>query len=496
MNPESANAEAGPSTTRLSTPSASFSSQQLFLPPPGLLSPVHIRSLETDRSILLHPTSNNTARPEAHPTYLSSTQDLLARFNLLPSYDKYVRPFAAPAETGLDQVGPTPATPGANGVVDKGKGKEVEVVPVTPGGADGGDGDDDEGGKRKRNNYKHLIKGIPGAFLVGSLATGGRYIYAGKHSTKKDDYLMNMMQVPPKQRIHITPFDLKTQREAFTVSLEGLKGWNPGALVLESAQAREDRKKRKEAKRLQKLQAQAQTQAAIAPPQPIQAPRPTSASTASFNRPPQPSVSNGTPRPSSAASSRPTPPLTAATAVQRPGSTVPRPGSAAPKLAVARPGSTVSRPGSTVPRPGSTKPVLPPVQLAVGRIATPLRSGAGGPGTPLRSATTATPTSANPYTQLPSGGQKREREDSVTGTNGIGATNVDRSNIPPALANNVPKAVMNAKAGTAGIRPRPVKKQRMVSTLACYVSFTLFVPCSVWSALPPGMFTVAHPSLL
>lgn len=32
------------------------------------------------------------------------------------------------------------------------------------------------------------------------------------------------MQVPPKQRIQITPFDLKTQREAFTVSLEGLKG--------------------------------------------------------------------------------------------------------------------------------------------------------------------------------------------------------------------------------------------------------------------------------
>lgn len=48
--------------------------------------------------------------------------------------------------------------------------------------------------------------------------------YQGKHSTKKDDYLMTTMQVAPKQRIHITPFDLRTQRDAFSVSLDGLKG--------------------------------------------------------------------------------------------------------------------------------------------------------------------------------------------------------------------------------------------------------------------------------
>lgn len=41
---------------------------------------------------------------------------------------------------------------------------------------------------------------------------------------KKEDFLAPMMQVPPKQKIAITPFDLKTQREAFSVSLEGLKG--------------------------------------------------------------------------------------------------------------------------------------------------------------------------------------------------------------------------------------------------------------------------------
>lgn len=44
---------------------------------------------------------------------------------------------------------------------------------------------------------------------------------------KKDDYLMTMMQVPPKQQSTITQFDLRTQRDAFSVSLEGLKGVRP-----------------------------------------------------------------------------------------------------------------------------------------------------------------------------------------------------------------------------------------------------------------------------
>jgi hypothetical protein len=89
---------------------------------------------------------------------------------------------------------------------------------------------------------------------------------------KKDKYLMTMMEVPSKQRIAITPFDLRTQRDAFSVSLEGLKGvsfipsavlqqsflltirsrthvdlamqWNVNVLVAESPQAREDRKRR------------------------------------------------------------------------------------------------------------------------------------------------------------------------------------------------------------------------------------------------------------
>jgi len=40
---------------------------------------------------------------------------------------------------------------------------------------------------------------------------------------KKDDYLSTIMHVPPKQRLKIRRFDEKTQEDAFTVSLEGLK---------------------------------------------------------------------------------------------------------------------------------------------------------------------------------------------------------------------------------------------------------------------------------
>lgn len=385
MNGDSANAVAGPSNLKASS---SPSLPQLFLSPP--------------------------APPTTHPPHLSSTQDLLARFSLLSAYDKYVRPFAAPAEIGLDQNGPASTLPSASGVPEKGKGKEVMDTPGSSGIADGGDGDDDEatgkGEKKKKNTYKHLIKGVP-----------------GKHSMKRDDYLSTIMQVPPKQRIKITPFDPKTQRDAFTVSLEGLKGWNPNALVLESAQAREDRKKRKELKRLAKIQ--------HAHPQPIQAPIPTSTTMPSLHR------------------------VLVSVVTQRLGSTVPRPTSG-PGSAVPRPGSSstlpkqssvpVSIPDSTFPRPGPTKPALPPVQVPVGRVATPSRS-----------AGTATPTSAvqsvfsHPVEQEKRG-QKRERDDdSVTeGVNGVGAVNGSANMSPP-------KAILNAKAGMAGIRPRPIKKLRM-----------------------------------
>lgn len=79
---------------------------------------------------------------------------MIARFQLLPAYDKYVRPHVVAEDP--------PATPGA---IDKGKGKEKELATATP--DDGQDGDDDEGGKgdkKKKNTYKHLIKETPGAY--------------------------------------------------------------------------------------------------------------------------------------------------------------------------------------------------------------------------------------------------------------------------------------------------------------------------------------------
>lgn len=60
--------------------------------------------------------------------------------------------------------------------------------------------------------------------LVFPYLTSIIHLRPGKHSIKKDDFLTNIVQVPPKQHIPIAPFDSRTQTEAFAVSLEGLKG--------------------------------------------------------------------------------------------------------------------------------------------------------------------------------------------------------------------------------------------------------------------------------
>jgi hypothetical protein len=101
------------------------------------------------------------------------------------------------------------------------------------------------------------------------------------------------------------------------------------------------------------------------------------------------------------------------------------------------------------------KPTVPPVQLPIGRV-----------GTPLHSAGTATPTSAvqggfsHPVEQEKRG-KKREREDVginvAEAINGVG--------INGGANMNPPKAILSAKAGMAGIRPRPIKKLRMVSAV-------------------------------
>lgn len=93
--------------------------------------------------------------PPCPTAHFTSTEDLLARFHLVSSYDKYVRPFVD------------------DGSADKGKGKERDISPSpepTPAGAMDVDDDDDDK-RKKRNNYRHLIKGVPGVCAASVPAT-------------------------------------------------------------------------------------------------------------------------------------------------------------------------------------------------------------------------------------------------------------------------------------------------------------------------------------
>ncbi|KAI0833782.1 hypothetical protein BC628DRAFT_1527871 [Trametes gibbosa] len=351
-SPSNTNALAGPSTMP-EVPS-------LYLPPPG--------------------------RPPLPPPYFTSTQDLLSRFQLLPSYDKYVRPYAPPVNSTSQAT--------SSGATEKGKGKEKDIPPRdavvsspaahTPGAAQ--DGDEEDGAREKKfKNYRHLIKGIP-----------------GKHSMKKDDYLTNLMQIPPKQKIAITPFDLRTQRDAFSVSLEGLKGWNIHALVAESSQAREDRKRRKELKKQAKAQAQGIPQSAAG-------------------------MGSHTPL---ALPATPT-------------------AMSAPTLV--GPISSVVPPRNSTPRPGVSKPPPTHQQPAQPRGRTPV-----GIGTP-RSMPRPGSGAVDQPSGLPMRGIKRERENTTdTGLQ------VNGNTLPSAQHQEGARpGLKGAKAGNAGIRPRPVKKQRL-----------------------------------
>lgn len=97
--------------------------------------------------------------------------------------------------------------------------------------------------------------------------------------------------------------------------------------------------------------------------------------------------------------------------------------------------------------------------MPVGRVATPLRSGTNGPGTPLQNGPIIS--NSNSYiVDSEKRGKKRERDDvgGPPALNGIGTASING-----AANANPSKAILNAKAGIAGARPRPIKKQRMVS---------------------------------
>lgn len=57
---------------------------------------------------------------------------------------------------------------------------------------------------------------------------------------------------------------------------------------------------------------------------------------------------------------------------------------------------------------------------------------------------------------MPSRGQKRELEDGVI-----------QPPTPTSLSPNVPIGVVGARAGVGNVRPRPIKKQRMVRRSIC-----------------------------
>ncbi|KAG2149096.1 uncharacterized protein EDB93DRAFT_1240421 [Suillus bovinus] len=290
--------------------------------------------------------------PAAHPppqTFLASTQDILGRFNLHSAYDKHVRP-SIPSQMPPSHASIPPLTPAA-------------LLP---------DSDD----KMKKNSYRFLIKSVP-----------------GKHSMKKDDYLTTMMQVPPKQRIPITEFDERTQREAFTVSAEGLKGWNASTLVVESAQAKEDRRKRKELKKLARAQAQGLVPGGI----------PSAAGTLP---PPQVAPSN-----------------TSQASTQQP-------------------------PAASQLPPIHSKPHAPAVSIPP----------------PAASTRITTPTSATPRSAVQNSAVSQRTDTALVGMRGKKRELEDGPALPPNPSVNgtsMPIGVAGVRAGSNGVRPRPVKRPRM-----------------------------------
>ncbi|TDL25825.1 hypothetical protein BD410DRAFT_609060 [Rickenella mellea] len=416
----SSNAEAGPSNQHELKP--------VFPLPPGLLFQCcHLTGADTEFIFL-----SCLSGPQRRKPLFDSTQDLISRFQLLPAYDEYVRPNIRVPLDGEPLAKSTPgsvATPApfqapTPGTLDKGKGKEVlveaPIAATTPGGPDAADADGDDedgkGDKKKKNSYKQLIKSVP-----------------GKHSMKKDQYLQTIMQVPPKQKMNITKFDVRTQREAFSVSLEGLKGWNINALVAESAQAREDRKKRKELKKNAKAQiASAMSNTSptssnfpSAPPSavsPSLSSAPNShAPPGSIPRQPQTPSSVGTPR------AAPAPP-------QRLGSRPPGPG---PGQGPQQGSQQQHRQGTPV-RVGTPRPAPAPPSVPL----------------PLSSSGVATTAVTDP--------RKRKHDEIGSGAGGTGV-NVNGANNPSLQAQKRPTVTTNVSG--VGIKPgigqRPMKKPKI-----------------------------------
>lgn len=173
--------------------------------------------------------------------------------------------------------------------------------------------------------------------------------------------------------------------------------------------------KQKELKRLAKAQAQAQAQGTPAAGTP--AGHPATPGAPSVGTPGHPPVRTGTPKPN-LANNRPSVPQPQARGRTPVGVGTPR---------------SVSTPG------GPQSHVSIPTSHSAPQVSTP-----------------APTPNAGPTAMDVRRGVKRERDDSVTPMNGNGNAN------SPMVANHTkPSAVVNAKAGVNGVRPR--KRQRVVS---------------------------------
>ncbi|KZO96712.1 hypothetical protein CALVIDRAFT_110562 [Calocera viscosa TUFC12733] len=197
------------------------------------------------------------------PTPVSGTQDLLTRYHLLPYYAHYARPYLTPvvpapadrkrkrdAGKEVKFVGivepvrpdgtPRGGTPVGLGRAEvdetEGKGKEREtIVKIEEPEAVPGKGKEKE---RPKDKGKGKEKGAASVAVSPTTPTvpGSRrpklkrdksmpkvkhgyrhYLWGlkGRVNTKKDRFLLNLIQTPPKQHLRIKPLDARTVQDAF-----------------------------------------------------------------------------------------------------------------------------------------------------------------------------------------------------------------------------------------------------------------------------------------
>ncbi|KAG9119913.1 hypothetical protein FRC07_004835, partial [Ceratobasidium sp. 392] len=168
--------------------------------------------------------------PPRPRSIIHPTSDLLGRFNIIPVYDEFVRPFNT-----------TPVS-----VEDKGKRKEDGV----PSAADGTD--DTRSGPKEglfQHGYKHFIKDLGRELVLLSSRLPVQLTFfsprpVGKHNHKKDTFLTDLMLNPEKQAVPIAKLDRTTLIHAFRLKEGGVPGFNASALTGDDEKRKKKKKKR------------------------------------------------------------------------------------------------------------------------------------------------------------------------------------------------------------------------------------------------------------